>query len=132
MEPESQESTDTKITRPSCVDVMSTAKWTRMPGKDVRWHTSEAQSQKLTEFAGELGAIDEFTSTNGVHAIHVLICSDGGVISYELGDGKWLHTLQMKTIFRQRVFEMNLVPIEKLGQYLNDAKNTLQSNDTEI
>ncbi|TWT62547.1 hypothetical protein [Rubinisphaera italica] len=131
MEPELNESSNTEIARPDCADVMSTTKWTRMPGKDVRWHANEAQSQKLSEFAGELGAIDEFVSANGIHAIHVLICADGGVISYETGGGKWLHTLQMKTIFRQRVFEMNLVPIEKLGQYLNDAKNTEQNPDSQ-
>ncbi len=128
---ETKESKNIKDVRPTCAEVMSKTKWVRMPGKDVRWHADEAQSQKLTEIADDLGAIDEFVSADGVHAIHVLICTDGGVISYELNDYKWLHTLQMKTVFRQRVFEMNLVPIEELGKYLNDLKNTEQIPDVE-
>ena len=109
---------DSAEVHPDCASVMKLGVWDRSPGNGHRWHGNEAaRSSSPEELLSGLGALRKFNSVTNSGEIAVLMCQDGGVISYQLADQRWLHTLLLKTAFRQRIFELNLVPIQELGAF---------------
>ncbi|MCG6156704.1 hypothetical protein [Rubinisphaera margarita] len=105
-------------TRKTCAQIMAGRNWKRMPGREIRWHAPDDQDQSVVEFLPEAGPINEFCSVDQNHRIQIIKCADGGIISYEVRPGRWLHTLQPIAAFRNRIFEMNLMPVEELGAFL--------------
>jgi len=90
-----------------------------MPGQEIRWKWTGATDRSLCEILGPEPKTHQFPSiTNATQTIHLCKLSDGGILSYELENGVWLHTLNTATSFRMKVFELHLVPLESLRFFL--------------
>ncbi len=113
----------------SCADVLGRGDWKRMEGKEIRWNWSGSPHLPLAQLLDLELKTHRFPSVSGSgQSIHLCKLNDGGIISYELESGLWLHTLNTASSFRLKVFELNLVPLESLRYFLTG--NELTGNET--
>lgn len=103
----------------SCTEVRSQGSWDRMDGKEIRWQWTGPKNIPLNDLLKQSIKTHPFPSvTNPEETIHLCKLADGGIISYNLETGHWLHTLNTATSFRRKIFELNLVPLESLRYFL--------------
>ncbi|MBL4884629.1 MAG: hypothetical protein JKY95_08860 [Planctomycetaceae bacterium] len=103
----------------SCTEVRGQGEWDRMDGNEIRWRWIGSKNVSLSELLGAEVKTHRFPSvSNAEQSIHLCKLADGGMVSYELENGVWLHTLNTAKAFRLRVFEINLVPLETLRYFL--------------
>ena len=107
----------------SCAEVCSKGDWKRMDGKEIRWTWIGPKDIPLGSLLNLELKTSQFPSvSNPGQSIHLGKLNDGGIISYELENGTWLHTLNTAASFRLKVFELNLVPLESLRYFLTGCE----------
>ncbi len=94
-----------------------------MDGREIRWNWIGPKDIPLGSLL-DLGLKTcRFPSvSNPGQSIHLGKLKDGGIVSYELENGTWLHTLNTATSFRLKIFELNLVPLESLRYFLTASE----------
>ena len=124
---ESIQSIGADNTHLSSKDILSQGNWERMDGNEIRWQWVGAKNTPISQIV-EPGVITHrFNSaSNGRHSIHLCKLSDGGIISYQLENNNWVHTLNTVNSFRMKVFELNLVPLESLRYFLTKDNSPVE------
>ncbi len=112
----------------ACAEVCSKGDWKRMDGDEIRWNWIGKKNIPLKELLDLNLKTCRFPSvTSPGQSIHLAKLNDGGIVSYELENGTWLHTLNTASSFRLKVFELNLVPLESLRYFLTGNSCTEMS-----
>ena len=117
----------------SCAGVCGSGSWERMDGKEIRWQWTGGKNIALPDLLGTAIKTHRFASVSkSGNSIHLCKLSDGGIVSYEFGNGIWLHTLNTLQSFRIRVFDLNLVPLETLRYFLTASQDDFELGETVI
>jgi len=128
---------DAESGRLKCAQILQRGEWERLDPQHPRWKWIGPSDLPLAELLGDQVPADHlqaFPSARDGETIWLYRCQDGGLISYELQKNRWLHTLNGLAAFRERVFQLNLVPIAELGTLLHrnvdrPALGHLDAND---
>lgn len=104
-----------------CAQLLQRGPWQRMNENELRWQWTGPRQMTARELLGNAAEIHVFPSVNRRDTISVCLLSDGGVISYARDNGDWIHTLNGLSDLRYKIYELNLMPLPELGEFLRRA-----------
>ena len=93
----------------SVAELLQSRTWEEMSGSPGRFRLAEPGAQPgVEELLGPGIARRELPSADSPDVIVLAEFDDGGLISYRRANGTWLHTLNTRTPFRRKLWELGI------------------------
>lgn len=92
-------------------DLLKRFQWEQIPNSTGRFTLSPSEKSLSVEALIESEEIEikQYPSANPEEVIHVVKLEDGGLISYQRKDNRYIHTLNSESMFKRKQWELGII-----------------------